>query len=44
MVVLQLHKLIKKNAEAGIKSFVYFQYGGYGVQDKKGLTQALCNT
>ena len=39
----ELIKLIRKNNVEGMKTFVYFQYGGHGVIDETGNTEALCN-
>jgi hypothetical protein len=33
-VIKELKKFIKKNTEEGKKTFVYFHYGGHGVQYK----------
>ena len=43
MVIYNLSKLIRANARAGKKTFVYFQYGGHGFVDDEGKTRALCN-
>ena len=43
MVIRNLAKLIRANIRAGKRTFVYFQYGGYGFVDDEGKTQALCN-
>lgn len=37
-VIRELRRLIELNAEAGLKTFVYLQYGGHAVGDDKGLT------
>ena len=41
-ILNKLVKLIRANAKAGKRTFVYFQYGGHGFQEN-GFTQALCN-
>ena len=42
-ILNKLVKLIRANAKAGKRTFVYFQYGGHGFVDDDGFTQALCN-
>ena len=39
----ELVKLVRANAKAGKRTFVYFQYGGHGFIDDEGSTRALCN-
>ena len=37
-VITELKRTIRKNTKAGLKTFVYLQYGGHAVIDNKGFT------
>ena len=37
-VIKELKKIIRENAKADLKTFLYLQFGGHAVVDSKGLT------